>query len=78
MNPRLKISSGPFNVPLVEHVIVVQGRTTTKASWTWEILRAELYAAFPHLENTKASPYDEKLACGRRMPWCPSSATRIS
>lgn len=64
MNPRFTISSGPFDVPLVEHVIVVHGRTATKASWNWEILRAELYAAFPHLENTKAytmAPcYDEK------------------
>lgn len=65
MNPRFTISSGPFNVPMVEHVIIVRDGDIFPAPLIWEkLLRPELYAAFPHLENTKAytmAPfYDEK------------------
>lgn len=59
---KFTISSGPFNVPIVEHVIVVRGDSCTEVEWNWEILRSELYKHFPHLKKTRsycmASEYD--------------------
>lgn len=62
MNGTFTISSGPFNVPLVNHVIIVKGDSGADIRWCWELLRGELYAAFPYLEMTSAytmaSDYD--------------------
>ncbi|ETA69143.1 hypothetical protein MettiDRAFT_2637 [Methanolobus tindarius DSM 2278] len=59
---KFTISSGPFNVPLVKHVIVAMGDSYIEATWNWEVLKSELYTHFPHLRSTKAycmaSEYD--------------------
>ncbi|WP_406671109.1 hypothetical protein V7O67_05295 [Methanolobus sp. ZRKC4] len=61
---KFTISSGPFNVPIVEHVVIVKSRSFTEARWNWEILKSELYARFPHLKKTRsysmASEYDHE------------------
>ncbi|SFM89961.1 hypothetical protein [Methanolobus profundi] len=51
---KFTISSGPFNVPLVNHVIIVYGESPAEVSWNWELLRSQLYTAFPTLQKCKA------------------------
>lgn len=63
MNGFFTISSGPFNVPLVNHVIVVKGDSWTDTCWCWELLRRELYAAFPILESTHAYTMASDFDC---------------
>jgi len=57
--PKFTISSGPFNVPMVEHVIIVRGSNEYEKVMNWYRLRQELYTAFPHLDKTRAHLMDE-------------------
>lgn len=60
---KFTISSGPFNVPIVEHVIVAMGDSHTEAEWNWKVLKSVLYERIPGLEKTRgysmASDYDQ-------------------
>lgn len=51
MNGSFTVSSGPFDVPIVEHVVIVKGDSAEEVMWRWELLRGELYTAFPRLKN---------------------------
>jgi hypothetical protein len=59
---KFTISSGPFNVPIVEHVIVAMGDSWAEAEWNWKVLKNVLYERLPHFEKTRsysmASDYD--------------------
>ncbi|ETA67399.1 hypothetical protein MettiDRAFT_0823 [Methanolobus tindarius DSM 2278] len=61
---KFTISSGPFNVPIVEHVIVAMGDTPAEAKWNWLVLRNVLFDRIPGLEKTRsysmASEYDRE------------------
>ena len=51
---KFTISSGPFNVPIVEHVIVAMGDSCTEAEWNWLVLRNVLFDRIPGLEKTRS------------------------
>lgn len=51
---RFTISSGPFNVPLVKHVIIAMGDSQTQARWNWEYVKSIMFSKFPHFEITRS------------------------
>ena len=51
---RFTISSGPFNVPLVKHVIIAMGNSHTQAQWNWEYVKSVMFSKLPHFESTRS------------------------
>jgi hypothetical protein len=60
------IASRPFKVPIAEHAIIVKGESSTKAKWSCEALKFELYTCFPQLRKTKS---DCKYDHDSRITW---------
>ncbi|MCQ6962783.1 hypothetical protein [Methanolobus chelungpuianus] len=60
MAVRFTISSGPFNVPIVQHVVITTGNSYTQARWYWEYVRSILFSHFPHFESTRSYIEDYK------------------
>ena len=52
--PRFTISSGPFNVPLVKHVIIAKGDSQTQARWNWGYVKNIMFSKLPHFESTRS------------------------
>ncbi|WP_407282159.1 hypothetical protein V7O61_08345 [Methanolobus sp. WCC1] len=62
---KFTISSGPFGVPLIKHVIIVKGDSAAQIEWNWMLLKPELESAFPFLAKCSdmlimAKEYDEE------------------